>query len=65
MNESLDSLDYPPFESFTISDHVRNIHDAGVSIKMICQILDLRQETVERWLESKDNAYMPYVGGEI
>jgi len=52
MNESLDSLDYPPVEPFTISDHVRNIHEAGVSVKMICQTLDLRQETVERWVSS-------------
>lgn len=50
MREMIDSLDRPPVEPFTISDHVRNIHEAGVSVKMICQILDLRQETVERWI---------------
>lgn len=40
----------PPVEPFTISDHVRNMHDAGVSIKMICQVLDLRHQTVESWI---------------
>ena len=52
MNESLDTFDYPPVEPFTISDHVRNLHDAGASVKMICQVLKLRRETIERWIKA-------------
>ena len=52
MNESLDTFDYPPVEPFTISDHVRNLHDAGASVEMICQVLKLRRETIERWIKA-------------
>ena len=35
---------------FTISDHVRDMHEGGTSVEQICWKLGLRQETVERWL---------------
>tara|TARA_B100001964_G_scaffold241673_1_gene314613 strand:+ start:728 stop:922 length:195 start_codon:yes stop_codon:yes gene_type:complete len=50
MNESLDAFDYPPVKPFTISDHVREMHDGGVGIEQICWRLKLRRETIERWI---------------
>jgi len=49
MNES--SM-YAPVKRFTISDHVREMHEGGTSVEQICWKLQLHQETVERWLKA-------------
>ena len=37
---------------WTISDHVREMHDGGVNVEQICWKLKLRRGTVERWISS-------------
>ena len=39
--------------AWTISDHVCEMHEGGTQIDLICFALNLRRETVERWISQK------------
>lgn len=41
------------YRAWTISDHVREMHEGGTRIDLICFALNLRPETVERWISQK------------
>jgi len=42
------------YKAWTVSDHVREMHALGASPERIVQVMGLKPETVEKWLDTGD-----------
>ena len=42
------------YKAWTVSDHVREMYARGASPERIIQVMKLRPETVEKWLDLDD-----------
>jgi hypothetical protein len=37
------------FRNYRFSDHVRSMHERGVTVEKIAYMLNLKEETVKKW----------------
>ena len=40
-----------PYKPYTYSDFIREMYDAGASVRSICWRLKIKPETVEKWVD--------------
>jgi len=40
-----------PYKPYTYADFIRELYDAGASVRMICWRLKIKEETVLRWVD--------------